>query len=273
MVRMGVIWDRTVAFAGERTGALMAIALATMVVPGAVSGALEPLRAAATPGTRLLLAAVVLVAAILSVLGQLAVTALALGMADRSGSALRQGAARLPVTLGLALLLLVGLGLLGAPLSAIVFASGGASMDMNGMRVMMTGDWRQRLAIATIVTTLVMLWLGTRLSVLMPVIVAERRGLRAIPRAFGLTRGAALRLAGVILLYGLVVTIVTYAAQTVFGTVALLVAGNEGTVTVAGAITALVVSAVGAVFTVLASIFLALLYRALRAAREGAPAA
>ena len=75
------------------------------------------------------------------------------------------------------------------------------------------------------------------------------------------------------LLYTVVLSIVTYAVQTVFGTVLLLLAGGEEPVTVASVLTALAASCVAAAFSVLACVYLAQLYRTLRAAREGAAAA
>jgi hypothetical protein len=270
MVRMSAVWDRTAAFAGERFGALLAIALATLVLPNAITSALAPLRATAAPMTGMVLGLAMLVAGLIALWGQLAVTALALEPGAGMRGALRTGGQRLPAMAGTALLLLLALLILTAPIGYLVLSAGNVTMDMNGMRTVMTGEGRRNILLASLVTTLVLLWIGARLAVLMPVVVAERRGLRSIPRAFALTRGLALKLIGVLLLYFVVLGIVTYAAQTVFGTVFALVLGGEGAVTMAGVLTALAVALVSAVFSVLASLFLAVLYRSIRAAREGA---
>lgn len=270
MVRMTAVWDRAAAFAEERIGALLAIALLTMVLPSTITGALEPLRATAAPMVGPALGLAMVMAGLIAMWGQLAVTALVLEPAASAGAALRTGGRRLPAMAGTALLLLLGFLILTAPIGYLAVSAGTVTMDMNGMRAMMTGEGRRNLLIASLVTTLVLLWIFARLAVLMPVIVAERRGLRAIPRAFALTRGLALKLLGVLLLYFVVLGIVTYAAQTVFGTVFALVLGGEGAVTLAGVLAALLVAVVSAGFSVLASLFLAVLYRAIRAAREGA---
>ena len=273
MVRLGLVWDRTVAFLGDRIGVLLPVALGTLVLPNALTGALEPIRATAGPGPRALIALLLLVCGLISLWGQLSVTALALGQEQASGPALRYGGRRLLPMLGVALVLLVAFLIVTAPLSWLAMVSSGARMDMEGVRMVMTGARRGTLALMAIGYAVLLLWVSARLSVLMPVVIAEQRGLGAIRRSFALTRGLALRIAGAILLYGIVISIVTYAAQTVFGTVLMLAAGGEGPVTIASVLTALAVSCVAAAFSVLGCVFLAQLYRALRASREGAPAA
>lgn len=271
MVRVGVVWDRTVAFLGDRIGTLLPLAFATLVLPSALTGVLEPVRTTAGVGLGGAIGLVLLICGLVSLWGQLAITALVLDRTGPAGAALRHGGRRLPAMLGVALVLLIAVLLATAPLSWLAMVASGARMDMEGVRVAMTGGRRGTLALLAFIYAVLGLWIGARLSVVMPVVVEERLGLRAIPRAFGLTRGLGLKLAGAILLYGAVLSIVSYAAQTVFGSVMLLAAGGEGPVTVASVVTALAVSCVTAIFSVLASVFLALLYRAVRASREGGP--
>lgn len=271
MVRVGVVWDRTVAFLGDRAAALLPIVLGTLVLPGALAGVLAPVRATAGIGVSGVIGVVLLACNLVSLWGQLAITALVLDRAGGAGAALRHGGRRLPAVLGVMLVLLVAVLLATAPLSWLAMVASGARMDMEGVRTAVTGGQRGTLALLAVVYLVLGLWIGARLSVLLPVLVEERLGLRAIPRAFGLTRGLGLKLAGAILLYGAVLSIVSYAAQTVFGSVMLLLAGGEGPVTAASVVTALAVSCVSAIFSVLACVFLAMLYRAVRARREGGP--
>lgn len=273
MVRVGGVWDRATAFAGQRFGALAIIALLLMVLPDTVSGALAPLRADVAPVMRMAGSLSVLAASLLSLWGHLAVTALVLEPAASAGVAVRRGGGRVMPMFGATLLVMLLLVILTAPIALLAFGAGGVSMDMAGMRAALTGEAQVRIALAGLVTALLLLWIGARLTVLAPVVVAERRGLRAIPRAFALTRGLGLKLMGVLLLYVVVVSIVGYATRTVAGTVLTLVLGGEGRLTLAGTLTALAVAVVSAVFSVLAAVFMAQLYRSVRAAREGAPAA
>lgn len=271
MVRVGVVWDRTVAFIGDHAGALVPIALGTLVLPNALSGALEPVRAVAPLGTRALIGLVMIAAGLVTIWGQLAITALALEPVEARGGALGEGGRRLPAMVGVSLTLLVAFVVVSLPLWILIYLAGMASMDMAGIQSVATGAARGRILIGVLVMALLLLWIGARLSVLMPVVVAERRGLGAIPRAFALTRGLGLKMAAVILLYVVVLSIASYAAQTVFGTVLALLTGGAGSVTVASVLTALAVAVVAAIFAALASVFTAQLYRAIRAAREGAP--
>src|SRR3546814_9103815 len=62
---------------------------------------------------------------------------------------------------------------------------------------------------------IVVLWGMARLLPLNSVVVAERRGVGAIRRAFGLTRGLALRIVGVVILFFVVWGVSAMAATTV----------------------------------------------------------
>src|SRR3546814_18266146 len=64
---------------------------------------------------------------------------------------------------------------------------------------------------------IVVLWGMARLLPLNSVVVAERRGVGAIRRAFGLTRGLALRIVGVVILFFDVWGVSAMAATTVLG--------------------------------------------------------
>jgi len=129
----------------------------------------------------------------------------------------------------------------------------------------------QTVAALFLVELAVVLFVLARLLPLTGVIVAERRGLGAYARAFRLTRGMTWKLLGVILLYAVVAWVSSLAATTVFGSILRLVAPGEGSVTVAGVLTAIAAAAVQAVFTVLAAAFCAKLYVALVRATEPNP--
>jgi hypothetical protein len=106
------------------------------------------------------------------------------------------------------------------------------------------------------------LLLIVRLAPLSGLILSERRGAGAIPRAFRLTRGLTWKLVGVVILYAIVSIVAQWAAQGVFGSVLALIAGGEGPVTLAGVLTGAIVAAVQTAFTVLAAAFTAKLYLA-----------
>ncbi|MGJ3627198.1 hypothetical protein AB5I41_10140 [Sphingomonas sp. MMS24-JH45] len=95
------------------------------------------------------------------------------------------------------------------------------------------------------------------------VVVNERRGLGALGRSFALTRGAALRLIGVLILYGIVLVVVMSAATMVVGVVARLLLGADAAATVAF-IVAIVSALVTALGSVVQSVFYAQYYVAAR---------
>src|SRR3546814_5010707 len=83
-----------------------------------------------------------------------------------------------------------------------------------------------------------------RLLPLNSVVVAERRGVGAIRRAFGLTRGLALRIVGVVILFFVVWGVSAMAATTVLGSIFQLAFGGEGAITLATVLTGVVGGAV-----------------------------
>ena len=87
--------------------------------------------------------------------------------------------------------------------------------------------------ILLIVVSVAGLWISATLVPLFAVVVNERRGIGALRRCYVLTRGAALRLIGVLILYGIVVVVVMAAATSVIGVVARLILGGEAAATVA----------------------------------------
>src|SRR5690606_37536284 len=96
-------------------------------------------------------------------------------------------------------------------------------------------------ALYILVLVPLLLWLFARLSVTTPVVVGEARMLGAIPRSWALTRGHALKIVGVFLLYLVVSLVAVGAAQGVFGSILELVVGGEGRVSLATVLTAVIV--------------------------------
>ncbi len=113
------------------------------------------------------------------------------------------------------------------------------------------------------------LWLAARLTVIVPVIVAEGRLLGAIGRSWQLTRGTTLKIVGVLILYVVVAIVASLATTLVFGSVFKLVAGRGDGVSLASVLTTIVVGVVQTGFVVVAAVFVAQLYRALGPDADG----
>jgi len=271
MVQMSTVWDRTTAFASAAIGAIMPIALILLFLPVSIQLAIAPLLLKQTLAVRVVVTALFWA---VELLGTLSLIVLALGATLRPGEAVRAALARLGPTIAIFILFFIVLAILCVPFGAVIAAAG---MNLTQLQ---TGDpvgagnltaggaWFLLLyALALVVFGF---WITARLLVIEPVILAERRGIGAIPRAFTLTRGLALRLVGVLILYAIVATIAVLAAQMVFGSIFALAAPNDGDIGLATVLTSIVVAAVSAGFKVVAAIFVAKLYQTIGEAHERA---
>ncbi|GAA0734378.1 glycerophosphoryl diester phosphodiesterase membrane domain-containing protein [Sphingomonas japonica] len=260
-VSIGTVWDRTTAFVADHLAAIVPIALLTIFVPSSLGGALESVATPTHLAWVVSLAGLALM--IVSLLGQLALTALVLDPAAGMG-AIGRGLARLLPAFGVFLVVLLGMLALALPIVGIAFVYGAvlpsdpAAMSMSGMPEGAAGP----ILLYAIALIAVVMWVTARLFVATPAIVAERRGLSALKRSFQLTRGTTWKLIGVILLYGIVVLVATLAAQSLFGAIFALTAGSGdgGELSLAKVLTAVVVSLVTTAFTVLQAVFVAQFY-------------
>ncbi|HSX55527.1 MAG TPA: hypothetical protein VLG14_09530 [Sphingomonas sp.] len=272
MVSMGTVWDRTAEFLSDNLGTVLPVALGAIFVPAAISGSLSGLQQGAAPGLATGLGLASLLLAIVTFWGQLAITALALDPAAGRGAA---GIAtrRLPAALLVTVALFVALFLLALPVGIIMALNG---VDLSGAA---TGAMPQMPPAAAfwvllyfLVLLPVLLWLFARLVVLIPAIIGEKAMFGAIPRSWSLTRGSAFKIAGVLILYGIVASVAYLAATTAFGAIITLIAGRgEDGLSLAMVLTVVVGGAVSTAFTVLGTAFTAKLFLALRAAKEAAP--
>ncbi len=257
MVSMGNVWDRTAEFLSDNLGTLL-LALIAIFVPATISANLSELQRGATPATAMLLGIGTFLLALVTFWGQLAITALAIDPA-LGRQAGKVATRRFPAALLVMIVILLALILLAIPIGVIMAAAGidftrlepGAMPEMPAAAML----WSTLYGLALIP---VLLWLSARLSVLLPAVVGDRLALGAIPRAWVLTRGVALRIVGVILLYAIVAIVANLAATTAVGAIMFLIAGRgeDGL----------------SRFTVLGTAFAAKLYVALLARSEAAAA-
>ncbi|HEU4960468.1 MAG TPA: hypothetical protein VFT56_08675 [Sphingomonas sp.] len=272
-VQMSSVWDRTTAFVSAALGRILPVALLLLFVPISIQLAIAPVVAKEDVATRFV---VMVVFWVVELLGTLTIMALALGAAAAPGAAARAALARLGTAVAIFILLFVAAGILAAPM--------GVGMAMSGVDVAMLRAGRADVShisagvglfvgLYAIAYVVVILWATARLLVIEPVILAERRGIGAIGRAFAMTRGLALRIVGVLILYAIVATIAVLAAQTVFGSILKLLAPDDGDIGVASVITAVIVGAVSTAFKVVAAAFVAKLYQAIGEAAERVPEA
>lgn len=264
MVSMGNVWDRTAEFLSDNLGTILPVALLAIFVPSVVSSNLSELQQGAPPALSVGLGAASLVLALITFWGQLAITALAIDPAQ-GRDATRVATRRYLPALLVMVILLVALFLTVIPL-AIILAVGG--MDFTGVQPgsmpevpESVGMW---VAIYLLILLPVTLWLFARLAVVLPVIVGEQLMIGAIPRSWRLTRGLALKIVGVLILYIIVSLVATLAATTAFGAIMTLIAGRgDDGLSLATVLTTIVGGVVSTGFTVLAAAFVAKLFVAM----------
>lgn len=281
MVKMSAVWDRTVEVINGRTAMLASIAALTLWLPSmlrdlfayAAVGGAAPAGAPGS-GASALWFVLSLVTAALTILGQLALIAVASDPATTRNDALRIAARRLPVAIGLALLLGLLVFVLLVPVVATIAAAWPdpeiammslAVLGPFGILAPLSPETRAFVGLYLLVFALVMLWLAARLALLNPVIVNERIGVGSFARSFALTRGLTWKIVGLVILFAIVAGVVVLAAQSVVGIVFRLVLGVDN-LALARLLTAAVLAAVTSAITIVWTTFLAQLYVATREA-------
>lgn len=273
MVSMGSVWDRTAEFLSDNLGTLLPIALLAIFVPSTISANLSPLYPTATPATALWLSVAGLLLGLVSFWGQLAITALAIDPA-LGRQAASVATRRLPAGLLLTILMVVASILLVVPVGVMLAVAG---VDLSGLeagaKLTVPDSVKLWTILYGVLIVILAIWAVARLIVVVPVLVGERVALGAIPRSWRLTRGMALKIIGVLILFLIVAWVSYLAATTAFGAVMYLVAGRgEDGLSLASVLTTIVGGTVSTGFTVLGTAFLAKLYVALLARNEAAAA-
>ena len=269
MVGIETVWDRTSGFISDRFGEVLRIAVPLVFVPMVLLGNLMPLVGRDATPRNIAIGLATLAMSIVTLWGNLALTALVIEPIDPA-AAIRTGAGRLPAKLLVAVIELGILVVAAVPIF-IAFALGGivpGQMPAPGtMPTMAFGPAVFALVYSFVFAVLVLI-LFARLLLVDPALVAERRGASALPRSLRLTRGLTLKLVGVLLLYIIVSQVAAMATRSVFGTILGLFAIGAGPVNFATIITAILVALVQTGFSVLAVIFAARLFVAVRDVRE-----
>jgi hypothetical protein len=244
-----------------RDGALLiAVALALLVLPQIVVRLIAPPTGSeAGLGERL----VAFAAALVGIIGQLAIVRLALGPSTSVGQAIRHGARRFPSMLGALVILILGLALLLIPVMAVLIAAGVMQVPVAG---------QQPSASFSLVVVLLLigcLVLAVRLIMLtVPIASAEPVGpLGIIKRSWRLSAGRFWPLFGLEVLLLIAALFLLAAGQFVGGSLAGLV-GDIERFSLPALIFAIVVALAQASFTLLASVMMARVYAQLSGAGE-----
>ena len=264
------VWDRTTEVLGGRSGVIGSIAALTLVVPPVINSAVV-LLVPQQPATQVLGFVIGLVSALLAVWGSLAILALATHPATDRASACRQASARLlpasGVSAAIGLIALVLIMPILAALIATHFDSAGASSAAASDTPVYLPQVAPGVAIFILVYGIALIvlanWATARLLLVTSVVLNERRGFGAIRRSIAPTKGMTWKLIGVVLLFGIVASVATLAAQSVVGLVFRLILGS-GQVATALFLAGIAGAIVSAIMMALAYVFTAQLYVATR---------
>lgn len=266
MVKMSIVWDRTAEFLSDNIAAVLPIALLAFFVPASIEGNFAAAMTGAGEWLKIVLYVLQLVFALVSLWGSLVITAMALDIATER-SAANIATRRLIPALVVSIVMIVVASALVLPVPGILAFNGYDMAAMaRGENVNMSLSVAGFIVLYLLALTLLLLWVIARLIVATPVVVRESRVLSALGQSWRLTRGSALRIVGVIILFAIVSWVAALAAKTVFGSIFALVAGNGEGVTLSSVMTSIVVAAVQSAFMVIPPVFTAKLYLALTAA-------
>jgi hypothetical protein len=231
---------------GRDRGLIATVALALMVLPGAIGEVVVP---ASTSGSSpdLGWSSVTLLILLVTILGQLTIARIALGRRQSVGEAMAHGVRRSPSFLLATILWLLPFVLLAAPFAVQVQANPQAPPP---------GALLPLFAI-----TLVFLFVAVRMIFSTAVSVAENVGpLAILRRSWALTAGSWWRLFGFLVLFMITAVIALGAVTAVVGVVVGLISGEPERLSVGSLVNALVGQTVAAIITVLLTVMLTRLY-------------
>ncbi len=272
MVRLGNVWDSTVEVLSGRGAMLAGIAALLIVLPGVVSNILSTMMRTgmASRGLALAVMLVALLSVVFTIWGQLAITAAASDPGILRRDAFALGLRRLPVALGVYLIIIAVAILLMFPIGIAIGVSG-VNLAQPGSMIAQGLPAGTRGFVVLYVLALVVFafWITARLFLLNPVLVNERDGVASLGRSFALTRGLVWRVLGFVLLAGIVLLVGMLAAQLVAGLIFRLLLGADN-LALAAILTGVVTQTVTAIYVVVIATFAARLYVAVTGATDRA---
>ncbi len=254
------IWDDSIAFIQREIHLLLPLSLATLAV-GSAGVDIASASAKQTDGSEIKLVAdlVVLASLTLSMVGQLAITALTLSSGMSVGEALRRGAARFPKLLAIGALLGVAIFAIALPL-AIGLAQQGYDFTAEIPRL---PAWANiyLLGIAGL-----LLWLSARALPLIGIVVDKNPSVfAAVTSSFALTKGNVAKLLAIFLLYLVVAMVMTSATTSVVGIIFGIVGKALGVELLGKVMAALAGGMVSAALGLVSTVFATKLYQKLAA--------
>jgi hypothetical protein len=246
-------WDESKAIFARDGRLLVAVALALVVLPTVIVGLVVPSDPA--EGGGLFSGLVQTAAALIAMIGQLALIRLAIGPATTVGAAISHGVRRFPSLLGAMLLLALLIFVLLIPIVLILAATG--TVDLADPARTTAGP------AAAIIGLLVLAAIAVSVKLIMtaPVASAEAAGPIAIlKRSWTLTNGHYWRLLGFLLLILILAIVLMITAGAIGGVLGTIISPDLEVSSLGALVLALFVGIAQGIFTVLTAVMIARIY-------------
>ncbi len=259
-ISMSSIWDETVVLLRREAPLMVPLAFATIGIGSAVSSLAQgAIQQAGGNGVSGLVFLALLIATLLTLVGNLAVMALALRPGMSVGEALRLAAQRLPKMVVILILIGLVVMLMIIPLAVILVASG---VDMQAK----VPDVPPLAILYALVVIAALLYLFARTFTLNGLVIDKNPPIiETIKQTFAATRGLVGKIIGVTILFIVVAAILDWATILISGAAFALVGKMIGSPFAAQMMTALVGGMVSAGLSLVSTLFAARLYTNLSA--------
>jgi hypothetical protein len=256
-ISMSAIWDESAALIRRESHLLVPVALATVGIGAVISGLTQP----ETPAAGISAMGIVgfVIGNIFSLLGNLALMALALMPGVSVGESLRLAVARLPKMLSIVVIFFFAVVVLMIPITLILKLSG-AQISANMSPEEIPG-------VAILVALIVgaaLLYASARLLTLSAVIIDRNPpAIEAIKSSFASTDGIVMKIVGVMLLFFVVTFVVGRAVSSLSGILFGMLGKAVGAPLLGTGLTVLATGLVSALLSIVSTVFAAMLYRKL----------
>jgi hypothetical protein len=255
MISMNQVWDDSIAFIRRESALLVPLAFATIYVADVVATLAQSAAKPTDPNPLIPIA--IIAAALWSIIGQLSIVSLVLKPGQSVGEALSHGLSRLGKVILIALLLGLVVSVALLPVAVAAMASGADPAKPETLQNL--PGW---ISLLMLVILGGLIWLGVRLSLMNALIVDRNPGVvDALKGGFTLTNGIAARLFLVVLLYAVVLLVLGSAVRFIAGSAFALLSAALESPFAGVAMTALVTGIVSTAMSLIATVFLATLYR------------
>lgn len=245
-------WDEARAVFARDGRLLVAVALALVVLPMAVVGLVVPSDGEAAETYHGLLQ---VAAALIGMVGQLALVRLVVGPATTVGAAIGHGARRFPVLLAAMVLLLLLLALLLIPVAVALAALGAIDISDPARPVSGAG------ALAVLLVIVAAVALSVKFMLTAPVASTEPVGpIGILKRSWSLTNGSYWKLLAVVLLLLLTALVLLAAASAVGGIIGRLISPDLEPLALGTLVLALFTALAQGAFTILSTLMVTQIY-------------